>query len=286
MTLTGLDILIPRGGEAGERWATAVAARGGRPHTVPLIATADPLDPAALTAAAEAWNRGDFDWLVLTSAAGARAFAAAGARAAAAGATGSAAAIGAAGATDAAHPRVAAVGPATAAELRAHGFAVDLEPATDFSGEGLAAALGAELDAPARILLPVSEIADDTVESALAGAGHRVERVTAYRTVPATGSRRATRELARGVDIVLVSSGSVARELARSLAPLPPLTIVIAMGPPTARALDDAGITPDAVASEHTVDGMLDAADRLLAPGAASALNLRSVDAPHAAPAQ
>nr|WP_233613991.1 uroporphyrinogen-III synthase [Leucobacter edaphi] len=246
--------MIPRGGSSADRWSAAVTARGATPLVLPLIESAAPSDPGPLAEAAARWNRGDYDWVAITSATGASAFAEAGARPHTSSRPGSQ------------RPRVAAVGPATAAELRRHGFPIDLAPASDFSGDGLAEAFRAAEIAPSLVLLPASEIADDTVESGLTAAGHRVERVTAYRTVPAATDRRAARERAREVDIVLVSSGSVARELAATLAPLPPLTTVIAIGGPTARALDELGILPDAVAEEHTVDGMLDAADALLSP--------------------
>lgn len=259
MSLVGQHILIPRGGSAAERWSAAVTVRGAIPLVVPLIETAAPSDPAALTDAAARWNRGDFDWVTLTSASGARAFVDAGARPHVATRIGSP------------RPRVAAVGPATADELQRHGFPVDLAPESDFSGAGLAEAFRAAAIDPALVLFPASEIADDTVESGLAAAGHRVERVTAYRTLPAVTDRRAAREHARDADIVLVSSSSVARELAATLAPLPPLTIVIAIGDPTARTLDGLGIVPDAIATEHTADGMLDAADELLTPATPSA---------------
>lgn len=252
MTLDGLRVLVPRSGAAGERWADAIRRRGGEPVIVPLIATAPPADAAPLTAAVERWNRGDYDWMVVTSPRGAAAIAEAGAR-----------------------PRpdrgIAAVGPATADELRERGFDVDLVPEHDFSARGLAAALLGRLDTAAALLLPLSALADDTLADALRDAGHAAERVDAYRTVPAPADPSLEAAVTAGIDAVLVSSGSVARELARRLAPAPAAARLIAIGPPTARALAQHGLDADATADRHTVDGMLDALETVVArpPGEA-----------------
>ena len=83
-----------------------------------------------------------------------------------------------------AHARLAVVGAATAAALRAHGLAADLvaQPET---GAGLLAALrAAEPLAGVRVLLPRSQLADAALPEALGAAGAAVTAVTAYRTLP------------------------------------------------------------------------------------------------------
>lgn len=247
MTLAGRGVLVPRGGQAGARWSAAVRQRGGSPFVVPLIETAPPLDPGPLEDAVAAWNRGDYDWAVVTSPRGAEALARAGAQVAGG-------------------RRIAAVGPATAAELRRHGLTAALVPAEEFSATGLAEHLRSAIPAPAKLLLPLSEIAGTELETALRAAGHGVDRVDAYRTLTTADDPVAARGVAEGSpEILLASSASVAREIARRFAPLPPASLVVAMGEPTARALQGAGIAPDAVAAHHTVAAMLDAAEQLLA---------------------
>ena len=251
--LRGRRVLVPRGGAVGERLADGVRRRGGDPVIVPLVETAPPEDPAALAAAAARWNRGDYDWLVVTSANGAAAIAEAGARPG--------------------PGRVAAVGPATADALREHGFAVAVAPDGDFSAAGLATALLAALDGtgPARLLLPLSELAGTALQAALAEAGHRPERVTAYRTLPARDGAPGEQLLDGGapsapdVDAILVLSGSGARELARRFAPLPAHVRLAAIGRPTALALAEHGLRADVVAAEQTSDGLLDALAAALA---------------------
>ncbi|UBH06961.1 uroporphyrinogen III methyltransferase [Leucobacter sp. Psy1] len=240
-------ILIARGGDAGERLAAAVRARGGEPVVAPLIVQAPPEDPGELATAMSLWNAGLYDWMVVTSAHGATAVADAGAG------------IGGA---------IAAVGPATAEALTARGLDVALTPDGDFSADGIAEALLDLLgEEPTRILLPVSEIAGTTFERALREAGHRVDRVTAYRTLPAPETREtveAAALVASGAcDAILVTSGSIAREVARRFAPLPDTTRVVSIGHPTARALREAGVRVDAIADPHTADGLLDALERL-----------------------
>ncbi|WP_449281163.1 uroporphyrinogen-III synthase [Leucobacter sp.] len=250
--LVGRRILVPRGGAQGERLAAGIRARGGVPVIAPLTVTAPPEDPAALVAAAERWNRGDYDWLVVTSAAGAAAIAEAGARPGRA--------------------PVAAVGPATAEALRARGFTAALVPERDFSAGGLSAALLAVLaDEHRRLLLPLSALASTELESALTAAGHDPERVAAYRTLPAPRDPDLEAEVAAGgLDAILATSGSGAREIARRFAPLPRSTALVAIGEPTARALAEHGLRPDAVARTHTGPGLLDALAALPAPGSAS----------------
>ncbi|SJN11516.1 Uroporphyrinogen-III synthase [Leucobacter sp. 7(1)] len=244
--LTGLRILVPRGGDAAVRAEDAIRTRGGVPVRVPLIATVPPVDPAAFDAAIAAWNAGEYEWLAVTSAAGAAAVAAAGAS----------------------PGRIAAVGPATVAALAAGGLAATVRPVSEFTGTALGAALAAELgtasdtvpDQPTRILLALAEGAGTELERALQDAGHLVTRVTAYRTVPAPRDPARERTVATGhVDVILVTSGSVAREVAVRFLPLPAGVRLVAIGPPTARVLAELGLTPDLVAERHTVPGMLDA---------------------------
>ncbi|MFD2775737.1 uroporphyrinogen-III synthase, partial [Leucobacter albus] len=269
--LAGLRVLVPRGGGAGERIAEAVRGLGGEPALVPLIEQHPPGDPAALAAAAEGFNRGTYDWVAITSAHGARAFVAAGAnptaggviRGPAGGADRAAAAAGAGARATApeetgAPPRIAAVGPATAAALTAAGFPVDLIPA-EFTGsrlaEHLAATILAEPGGNGRVLLPLSDLAEPTLELGLSSAGLAPERVTAYRTLPAPADPEADAALRPLLGAVLVLSSSGARALAARFGPLPEETIVVAIGQPTAAELARLQMPAAVVATVHTGEG-------------------------------
>ncbi|WP_416443516.1 uroporphyrinogen-III synthase [Leucobacter sp. HNU] len=242
LPLTDRRILLPRGGVWGERVAAEVRRRGGVPVTGQLIELADPDDAEPLRAAVEAWNRGDYEWLAVTSA-------------------NAAAALVRAGARPRADSRVAVVGPSTAEALQQHDFRIAVMPARNYSGEGLATSMLAALGAgPGEVLLPVSDQAGTGLEEALRDAGHWVSRVTAYRTVEVAPDPAHASALAEGgFDAVLVTSGSVARALAAACPVIHAETRVAAIGGPTAQALVDAGLRADTVAPMHTVDGLLDA---------------------------
>ncbi|MFC7765473.1 uroporphyrinogen-III synthase [Leucobacter soli] len=110
------------------------------------------------------------------------------------------------------------------------------------------------------MLLPLSESADDTLETALRAAGHRPERVGAYRTVAAPRDPAVEAEVAAGrIDALLVLSGSAAHEVSERFAPIPPRTRLAAIGGPTARALASHGLRAAVVSAVHTVPGLLDA---------------------------
>lgn len=278
--LDGLRVLVTSGGDLGERLAAGVEEMGGAALRSPLVRT-EAASGEALDAAVSRWNAGEYDWMLLTSTAGVAAVSRAGARSAVPTAASapvspaavstapvspasvSSAAVSSASVHRAGGPRVAAVGPATAAACAAAGIPADLVPERDYSARGLAAAFLAEAAAPCAVLFPASEIAGDELESALAAAGHRVDRVTAYRTLPTDRDAEFERAVASGsVDAILVSSGSAAREIATRFAPLPEGIRIVAIGRPTSEALADAGVPAAAVAEEHTAAGLLRALAR------------------------
>ena len=141
---------------------------------------------------------------------------------------------------------IAAVGEATAAALSRRGLAADLTGAGT-GATGLLAAYAAAGVSGARILLPVSDLARDTLAAGLRAAGNRVEEVTVYRTVPRAD---AAREELAGISLVAFSSPSgvaAFRELYG--ARLPDHLELVALGELTARAARDAY-------PAHTVRGL------------------------------
>jgi uroporphyrinogen-III synthase len=139
--------------------------------------------------------------------------------------------------------RLAAIGPATEAELRAHGLHADVvaEVATQ---EGLLAAL----PRPAgRVLFAAGEQARRWLADEL-GA----DFLPLYRTVE-------LRPAAPDGDVALLASASAARGLAATGARLP----VVAIGPQTARAAREAGLEVVAEAATHDLDGLVAALQAL-----------------------
>ncbi|MBZ2195758.1 uroporphyrinogen-III synthase [Occultella gossypii] len=244
MTLAGRTVLVPRGGSWGERACDLLAERGATGWVVPLIATR-PLRTPQVRDALDRLTAGGYDWLVVTSAA----------------------TVGVLDGSGEVQAKVAAVGPATASALEAAGFAVDLVPESDFSAEGLlhawqlagieAVARGTSvIPAPSRVLVLHSELARDTVADGLSERGHWVDSVVGYRVEELTVDEATAADLAAGrADAALVTSGSVARSLARF--DLPAAMTIACLGPVTAQDAAAVGLRADVVAPERTIEALI-----------------------------
>ncbi len=164
--------------------------------------------------------------------------------------------------------RWAAVGPATRRALEAQGVQVALEPREN-SARGLLAAFGelgeaggptssgapGSTDAPL-VLVPQGDLAAPTMAEGLAELGYAPHVVTVYRTVAHDLPEAVVRSWRSGtIHAVVLTSGSVAREVARQLGP-DPAVAGVAIGEPTARAARAAGLRLDAVAAAATDDAL------------------------------
>ena len=231
---TRVALTRPDAGELGER----LAELGATVVHVPLIEITDPPDGGAALRQALA-RLAAFDWLVVTSANGARR----------------------AGAAASGHPslRLAAVGPATAAALAdVAGRGVDLVPARALA-EGLLAEFPRE---PARVLLAQADRARTVLADGLAAMGHSVEAVTAYRTAVRTPTPDEVARL-REVDVVVLASGSAAAGWMAALGATPG-AVVVALGPVTASAATERGLHVDHVATSPDAIAVSDLLARLL----------------------
>lgn len=153
--------------------------------------------------------------------------------------------------------RVAAVGPATAEAVRRLGAEAAFVP-DRFAAEEIAAGLGPLQGV--RILLPQADIASPSLAVELRSRGALVDAVAAYRTIAIEPSPGAVSELERGVDAIVVASGSAARSLAASpVAKFAALGIIVCIGPKTAQAAREVGLSVGLVADEATSEGIIDA---------------------------
>lgn len=230
-------VLIPRDGSWGARVAELATDAGFDPLVLPVIRIAPALDQAALRTALDALGSGRFDWLVVTSQSTVRYL-----------------------------PRVptsvsvAAVGNVTAAALRERGVPVAFVPTAQS-----AAGLVDEWPIPTgRVLWPRSADAKPTIKQGLEQRGMHVTDVVAYRTesvlddLDHTDDELDTHDL--GVDpatiaAVLVTSGSVAKQLVRLDVPVD--ATVVAIGEQTAEDCARAGLRVDAVATAPTPEGLI-----------------------------
>ena len=219
--------------------AAKLAARGATVIHVPLIAVAEPNDGGAELS--DALSRlATFDWLIVTSPAGSERVADA--------------AVATPG------TRVAAVGTATASALeRRTGRPVDLVPPVQ-RAESLAAAFAAQASSSQRVLIAQADIAAPTLAEALRRAGHDVTVVTAYRTV----TLDADPSVIADADAVLFASGSAAEGWWRAFGTVTP-PLVVAIGPTTAAVASRLGLKVSAVATDHSLDGLVTELDRVFA---------------------
>jgi uroporphyrinogen III methyltransferase/synthase len=247
MPLYGRRIVLTQAASSASDLRRRLSDRGARVIAAPLIRI-EYLEPdSELDGAIE--NIANYDWIVFTSQHAVRALAR---RLRARGWD--------ARKLSAAH--IAALGPATARGLRRQGLIADLiaEPHT---ADALAAMLGPK-SARARILWPSGNRAPQRLADDLRSAGALVDAPVAYRTVDAAPPASLARDLARGVDaVVFASPTAVNRFVALGLVANLPLGTIVCIGPTTAAAARDAGLTVDAVASDHTAKGIVNALEEL-----------------------
>jgi uroporphyrinogen-III synthase len=161
--------------------------------------------------------------------------------------------------------QTAAVGPATAAALEAHGVRGTVVP-DGFNGEQLAEALGPA--AGRRFLLFRADRARPELPARLRAMGGIVADVEAYRTVPLGGrvESPAADAVRAGVDAVTLTSPSTVEGFINGIGDgwrdVLDRAIVAVIGPITAEAARVAGMRVAAEADPHTVDGLIDALER------------------------
>ena len=243
--LFGRRVVVTRARADAPKLGDALEAAGAEVLYLPTIEIQDPPSWDEVDRAVKELAAGSYQWVVFSSAHGVEKLfsrvVAAGLDARAFGTT-----------------RIAAVGPATARALEDRGLRADLVPAA-FTGAATAQALGA---GGGRVLLPRPVEAPKEIVDALEGNGWQVTEVAAYLTAPVAPSGEAARALTAGeVDVITFASASSVRNLAAAIDAIPSQGSqrprVVCIGPVTAAAADEAGFTVDAVADEHTVDGLV-----------------------------
>jgi uroporphyrinogen-III synthase len=159
--------------------------------------------------------------------------------------------------------RIVAVGHATADNLAAYGVGTDLLPETS-TAAGVGGALG---HGTGTILVPRAAGAPQKAMDALRSQGWSVEEAVAYETNIGGSDRVAQTLRARGFDIVTFTSGSTVRGFEASLSPVeaqlapddPSGRKVACIGPTTAETARKLGFRVDAVATEPSTQGLVQA---------------------------
>lgn len=238
--LSGWRVLVPRGGKWGDGIAATLRTLGAIPVIAPMINFASADDGAALAKALHQLQDGQFDWIVITSATTVDVL------------TGQ-------GVSIPPSTKIAAVGETTGAALALAGYRVDFVPTGDNTARGLVKEWPSGPRA-GRVLVPQSDVAEPNLVAGLAELGLDALFVTAYRTVGVPVADAVQADVASGrIGAVLVSSGSVARQIALQLAPLPEDTVVACIGPRTAFDARAAGLHVNLIAEDRSADSLVDA---------------------------
>jgi uroporphyrinogen III methyltransferase/synthase len=247
--LFGKRVLITRSREQSRRMADLITDEGGDPVLFPTITIEPPADFGPLDDSIR--RIGTFDWVIFTSVNGVERFferlldlqedvrATAG-------------------------PRIAAIGPVTAASLGSRGLKVDLL-ATEFKAEGLLAKLSQEEVAGKRFLIPRAEKARQILPEGIMKLGGEVEVVSAYRTgLPDDSDVKKVRDLLeeKRIDAITFTSSSTVSHFVQILGKTDLQTllegvVLASIGPITSRTIAENGLIVHVEASEYTVDGLL-----------------------------
>ncbi|MFV0336630.1 MAG: uroporphyrinogen-III C-methyltransferase [Chthoniobacterales bacterium] len=158
-------------------------------------------------------------------------------------------------------PRIAVIGPATAARVRHFRFQVDLMAET-YIAEGLLKVFKKEADIEnQKILVVRAEKSRDLLPQELETLGGIVDETIAYRTVPET--KDIAGGLARfkkhGADMLTFTSSSTARNFVKMNLPLPPGLVVASIGPATSETITELGLPLAIEAKSHDVPGLVEA---------------------------
>ena len=232
--LFGVRVVNPRAREQASDLTRLLREQGADVVEFASIEIADPADGGA--ALADVVQRvAGYDWVVLTSANGARRF------------------LDAVGdGRRLAGVRLAAIGPGTAAVLQSRFVPADLVPPS-YVAESLLEAFPA---GPGRVLLPRAAVARDAVPVGLRARGWDVDVVEAYRTVTPAADDALLERVGSADVVAFTASSTVTRFLELAGVERVP-GVVAAIGPITARTARDAGLQVTIEASEFSLDGLV-----------------------------
>jgi uroporphyrinogen III methyltransferase / synthase len=249
--LYGWKVLVPRTKEQAGAMSERLRAYGAIPVEVPTIAVEPPRTPAQMERSIKGLVTGRYEWIVFTSTNAVRAvrekFAEFGLDARAF-----------------AGVKIACVGEATAAAVRAFGIEPELTPSGEQSSEGLLADFPPYdnvLDPIDRVLLPRADIATETLAAGLRERRWEIDDVTAYRTVRAAPPPAEIRDAIKsgGFDAVCFTSSSTVRNLVGIAGKPHARTVVACIGPQTAATAREFGLRSDVEPEVAQVSALVDA---------------------------
>lgn len=247
--LFGKTVLVTRAREQASALTSQLEALGAQCIEAPSIKLVPPESYAELEEAVE--KIASYDWLIFTSTNGVEYF------------------------FNYLHSRkidsrvlskakIAAIGVQTAAKLRDYGILADIVP-LEFRAEGIVAALEGRIQPGMSVLIPRALVARDLLPEKLKEMGAAVNVVPVYRTLSGdTDGEGLKAKLKSGeIDLVTFTSSSTVTNLLALLGPQGAEclqnTKIACIGPITAGTCMEHGITPDVIAEEYTIHGMIEA---------------------------
>jgi len=252
--LFGTRVLVTRPRDQAAEMVDRLAIMGAETIEAPMIRIVPPEDLGPLQLAAD--NVAEFDWIVFTSANAVESFM-------------SVLLEGDRDVRSLTGPRICTVGTGTAERLARYGIKADLIPG-EFRGEAVVSALAADgsLDG-LRVLVPRADIGRDVIAEGLRSAGALVTDVVAYRTVLEDAQQDDGPDVYRmlldeAIDVVTFTSPSAVRNFAsiygeEQTIDLLARTVVAAIGPVTAEAATQLGLTVTVQPTISTIPALVDA---------------------------
>jgi uroporphyrinogen-III synthase len=243
--LAGRRILVGRAAKQASALSELLREQGATVTEIPFIEIKPPRSFKALDSALR--NLHGYDWLILTSVNGAEVFFERLERLESANLSGL---------------RVAAIGPATRAEIERHGLHVQLMP-REYIAESVVRALRAKVKGK-RVLLVRASVARDVIPHELRNAGAHVDVVDAYETVLPRSSgvkiRKLLSDRRRRPHAITFTSSSTVNNFVKLAGKASLDGVVLAsIGPVTSRTLRNCKLWVDAEAREYTMQGLVGA---------------------------
>lgn len=160
---------------------------------------------------------------------------------------------------------IAAIGPATRQSIESRGIRVDVQP-DEFRAEGILEELRGRIQPGQWVLLPRARGARDILPETLRNWGAHVNDIPLYQAIHGEQPREEIlQQLWNGkVDYVTFTSSSTVHNFVtivgkENIARINRNTRVACIGPVTADTARDHGIHTDVLASQYTIDGLLNA---------------------------
>lgn len=253
--LSGLRVLVPRGGTWGDIVAKALRDQGATTVVAPLVDFTHTSEEDRLVEALGRLEAGYYDWITATSAT----------------------VVDVLAHHHAVIPpttQVAVVGEATATAFAGAGYQVSRAPDPENNTAAGLLEVWPEIDAGEvlKVLTLRSEVAKPVLTEGLISRGHDVTQVVAFRTIGVPASVHTREDIESGrINAILVASPRIAREVAQQFPDLPETTIVACAGPQTHAEAEHAGLkhnpehrdSPIKRALIDVVDATIDQSDML-----------------------